>query len=125
MKRIKWTPVLLLFPISIIIFIIDMRSEAWTPFSLFFIIGFILMMCLLLLIDRFFIIWFCGWFILIYKIIQKLGKFIFQTCVFVIFLFLRRHIRSQKGIKRIIITHGLSPFSEQFSKSPAGHFRQR
>ena len=52
MKRIKWTPVLLLFPISI--FIIDMRSEAWTPFSLFFIIGFILMMCLLLLIDRFF-----------------------------------------------------------------------
>ena len=54
MKRIKWTPVLLLFPISII----DMRSEAWTPFSLFFIIGFILMMCLLLLIDRFFIIWF-------------------------------------------------------------------
>lgn len=38
MKRIKWTPVLLLFPISIIIFIIDMRSEAWTPFSLFFII---------------------------------------------------------------------------------------
>ena len=37
---------------------IDMRSEAWTPFSLFFIIGFILMMCLLLLIDRFFIIWF-------------------------------------------------------------------
>ena len=58
MKRIKWTPVLLLFPISIIIFIIDMRSEAWTPFSLYFIIGFILMMCLLLLIDRFFIIWF-------------------------------------------------------------------
>jgi len=58
MKRIKWTPVLLLFPISIIIFIIDMRSEAWTPFSPFFIIGFILMMCLLLLIDRFFIIWF-------------------------------------------------------------------
>lgn len=58
MKRIKWTPVLLLFPISIIIFIIGMRSEAWTPFSLFFIIGFILMMCLLLLIDRFFIIWF-------------------------------------------------------------------
>ena len=58
MKRIKLTPVLLLFPISIIIFIIDMRSEAWTPFSLFFIIGFILMMCLLLLIDRFFIIWF-------------------------------------------------------------------
>ena len=58
MKRIKWTHVLLLFPISIIIFIIDMRSEAWTPFSLFFIIGFILMMCLLLLIDRFFIIWF-------------------------------------------------------------------
>ena len=58
MKRIKWAPVLLLFPISIIIFIIDMRSEAWTPFSLFFIIGFILMMCLLLLIDRFFIIWF-------------------------------------------------------------------
>ena len=58
MKRIKWTPVLLLFPIPIIIFIIDMRSEAWTPFSLFFIIGFILMMCLLLLIDRFFIIWF-------------------------------------------------------------------
>ena len=58
MKRIKWTPVLLLFPISIIIFIIDMRSEEWTPFSLFFIIGFILMMCLLLLIDRFFIIWF-------------------------------------------------------------------
>ena len=58
MKRIKWTPVLLLFPISIIILIIDMRSEAWTPFSLFFIIGFILMMCLLLLIDRFFIIWF-------------------------------------------------------------------
>ena len=58
MKRIKWTPVLLLFPISIIIFIIDMRSEAWTPFSLFFIIGFIFMMCLLLLIDRFFIIWF-------------------------------------------------------------------
>ena len=58
MKRIKWTPVLLLFPISIIIFIIDMRSEAWTPFSLFFIIGFILMMCLLLLIYRFFIIWF-------------------------------------------------------------------
>ena len=58
MKRIKWTPVLLLFPISIIIFIIDMRSEAWTPFSLFFIIGFILMMCLLLLIDRFFVIWF-------------------------------------------------------------------
>ena len=58
MKRIKWTPVLLSFPISIIIFIIDMRSEAWTPFSLFFIIGFILMMCLLLLIDRFFIIWF-------------------------------------------------------------------
>lgn len=58
MKRIKWTPVLLLFPISIIIYIIDMRSEAWTPFSLFFIIGFILMMCLLLLIDRFFIIWF-------------------------------------------------------------------
>ena len=58
MKRIKWTPVLLLFPISIIIFTIDMRSEAWTPFSLFFIIGFILMMCLLLLIDRFFIIWF-------------------------------------------------------------------
>ena len=58
MKRIKWTPVLLLFPLSIIIFIIDMRSEAWTPFSLFFIIGFILMMCLLLLIDRFFIIWF-------------------------------------------------------------------
>ena len=58
MKRIKWTPVLLLFPISIIIFIIDMRSEAWTPFSLFFIIGFILLMCLLLLIDRFFIIWF-------------------------------------------------------------------
>ena len=58
MKRIKWTPVLLLFPISIIIFIIDMRSEAWTPFSLFFIVGFILMMCLLLLIDRFFIIWF-------------------------------------------------------------------
>ena len=58
MKRIKWTPVLLLFPISIIIFIIDMRSEAWTPFSLFLIIGFILMMCLLLLIDRFFIIWF-------------------------------------------------------------------
>ena len=35
-----------------------MRSEAWTPFSFFFIIGFILMMCLLLLIDRFFIIWF-------------------------------------------------------------------
>ena len=58
MKRIKWTPVLLLFRWSIIRVIIDMRSEAWTPFSLFFIIGFILMMCLLLLIDRFFIIWF-------------------------------------------------------------------
>ena len=58
MKRIKWTPVLLLFPISIIIFIIDMSSEAWTPFSLFLIIGFILMICLLLLIERFFIIWF-------------------------------------------------------------------
>lgn len=75
MKRIKWTPVLLLFPISIIIFIIDMRSEAWTPFSLFFIIGFILMMCLLLLIDRFFIIWFkqkCVWIVEIVLIILVL-----------------------------------------------------
>lgn len=34
-----------------------MCSGAWTPFSFFFIIGFILMMCLVLLIDRFAVIW--------------------------------------------------------------------
>ena len=41
MKRIKLTPILLIFPISIIAFIVNIRRH-WTAFSFYFIIGFIL-----------------------------------------------------------------------------------
>ena len=52
MKRIKLTPILLIFPISIIAFIVNIRRH-WTAFSFYFIIGFILIMIFVLLVDRF------------------------------------------------------------------------
>ena len=51
MKRIKLTPILLIFPISIIAFIVNIRRH-WTAFSFYFIIGFILIMIFVLLVDR-------------------------------------------------------------------------
>ena len=53
MKRIKWTPILLSFPILTIGYALHLRyGGGWTPFSLLIIIGFILMMCFILIIDR-------------------------------------------------------------------------
>ena len=52
MKRIKLTPILLIFPISIIAFIVNIRRH-WTAFSFYFIIGSILIMIFVLLVDRF------------------------------------------------------------------------
>ena len=51
MKKIEITPVLLIFPVAIIAYIKDV-SHPWTAFSFYMIVGFILMMCFVLLIDR-------------------------------------------------------------------------
>lgn len=52
MKRIKITPLLFLTPVSIVLYVLYIRSGVWTPFSLIFIIGFILIVSVALLIDR-------------------------------------------------------------------------
>jgi len=52
MKKIKITPLLFLTPILIILYVLYIRSGVWTPFSLIFIIGFILIVSVALLIDR-------------------------------------------------------------------------
>lgn len=51
MRRIKLTPVLLIFPVLIIAFIVKIHNH-WTAFSFYFIMGFILIMSFALLIDR-------------------------------------------------------------------------
>ena len=56
MKNIKWSPILVLFP-----FIITLHTLwriyicAWTAFSFYVIIGFIAIMLIVLLLDRFFV----------------------------------------------------------------------
>ena len=58
MKKIRLTPILLLFPILIIVFIFNMvYYSKWTPFSLPAIFIFIFIMCIVLFIDRILIIW--------------------------------------------------------------------
>ena len=52
MKKIKITPLLFLTPVSIVLYVLYIRSGVWTPFSLIFIIGFILIVSVALLIDR-------------------------------------------------------------------------
>ena len=56
MRRIKWSPILILFP-----FIITLHTLwraficVWTAFSFYIIIGFIAIMLIVLLLDRFFV----------------------------------------------------------------------
>ncbi|SHI36520.1 hypothetical protein SAMN05444350_101281 [Bacteroides stercorirosoris] len=56
MRRIKWSPILILFP-----FIITLHTLwrayvcVWTAFSFYIIIGFIAAMLIVLLLDRFFV----------------------------------------------------------------------
>ena len=53
MKKVKLTPILLFFPISIIGYaLILCYKPGWIPFRLLFIIGFTLIMCIMFLIDR-------------------------------------------------------------------------
>lgn len=83
MKKVKITPILLLFPISIIIYILDIYWGVWTPFSLFFIIGFVLIMCLILLLDRA---------IIIHLKLKKVWIIEIICIILVIAFFLRKYI---------------------------------
>lgn len=58
MKKIKVTPVLLLWSILIIGYILDLCNGVWTPFSGVFMIAFIIIMCLAIFYDRFFVAYF-------------------------------------------------------------------
>jgi len=57
MKKIKWTPMLFFFPVSIGLYVLDSIQSTWTPFSFPFIVGFVLIMCLALLLDRFWVMY--------------------------------------------------------------------
>ena len=58
MRKIKWTPILVLFPILIIAFILYMiYYSTWTPFSLPAIFVFIFVTCVTLFVDRILILW--------------------------------------------------------------------
>ena len=52
MKKVKWTPLLIVAPTTIVVTIIRLLRSTWTPFSLFFIILIPLIMGILLLLDR-------------------------------------------------------------------------
>lgn len=54
MKKVKWTPLLIVAPITIVVTVIDLLRNTWTPFSLLFIILIPLIMGILLLLDRVF-----------------------------------------------------------------------
>lgn len=52
MKKIKITPFILFSPLSIVLYILYMRSGVWTSFSHVFIIGFVLIVLALFSLDR-------------------------------------------------------------------------
>ncbi len=53
MKKVKLTPILLFFPISIIGYALHLcYRPGWIPFRLLFIIGFVFIMYMFFLIDR-------------------------------------------------------------------------
>lgn len=54
MKKIRWTPFLIIVPITTAIEIIGLLRSTWTPFNLLFIILIPLVMGTLLLLDRVF-----------------------------------------------------------------------
>lgn len=55
MRNRKITPFLMAYPFAIILYITYVYLGTWTPFSLMFIIGFIVVSSFFLLLDRFFI----------------------------------------------------------------------
>lgn len=58
MKNIKITPVLLLSLILIIRYILNVYYNPRTPFYVIFMIGFVIIMCLILFFDRFLVMYF-------------------------------------------------------------------
>lgn len=46
---------LFFFPVSIGLYVLHSLQIKWTPFTFPFIVGFVLIMCLALLLDRFFV----------------------------------------------------------------------
>lgn len=56
MKKIKWSPILISTPVLILVHTLWIRYICgWTAFSPVLIIGFIIIMLILLLLDRFFL----------------------------------------------------------------------
>ncbi|MDH6310469.1 hypothetical protein M2451_004025 [Dysgonomonas sp. PFB1-18] len=52
MKNWKVTPFFIAYPLSIIFFILYIYSRVWTPFSLIFIIGFIIVVSFIFFMER-------------------------------------------------------------------------
>lgn len=52
MKSCKFTPFLIACPLAIILFILYIYSQVWTPFSLIFIISFIIVVSLIFIMER-------------------------------------------------------------------------
>lgn len=52
MKNWKLTPFLITYPLLIALFVLYVYSQVWTPFSMVFIIGFIIIISLVLLLER-------------------------------------------------------------------------
>ena len=58
MRKIKWTPIIVLFPILMIAFILNIiYYSTWTPFSLPAIFVFMFIMCVTLFVDRILVLW--------------------------------------------------------------------
>lgn len=56
MKKINWTPFLISAPVLMILHTVwRIYFSTWTAFSFYLIIGFIVIACIILLLDRFFI----------------------------------------------------------------------
>lgn len=57
MKKVNWSPILISAPILIILHTLwRIYFSVWTAFSFYLIIGFIIIACISLLFDRFFIL---------------------------------------------------------------------
>lgn len=53
MKKVKWTPILILFlPLIIVHTLLMIYVIPWTTFSIYLIIGFISLLCVALAVDR-------------------------------------------------------------------------
>lgn len=56
MKKIKWSPILILFPFLIVLHTLWRAYICvWTAFSFPLIVGFMIMMLIVVLLDRFFV----------------------------------------------------------------------